>query len=73
MAAPQTVTLDQVLDLAELLPPEQRMTLADILKKRNLETRRAELIESVLEARRQYANGELEPMSVAELLKKLDP
>ena len=73
MAAPQTVTLDQVLDLAELLPPEQRVTLADILKKRNLETRRAELVESVLEARQQYANGELEPMSVAELLRKLEP
>ena len=71
MATPQTVTLDQVLDLAELLPPEQRVTLADILKKRSLELRRAELIESVLEARKQYANGDLEPMSVAELVQKL--
>jgi len=72
MATPQTVTLDQVLDLAELLPPEQRVTLAEILKKRSLETRRAELIESVSEARTLHAKGELETMSIEDLLKKLN-
>ena len=40
------------------------MTLADILKKRSLETRRAELIESVSEARALHAEGELETMSI---------
>ncbi len=72
MATQQTVTLDQVLDLAELLPPEQRLTLADILKKRGAEMRRAELIESVHEARALYAKGELKTVSVEQFLNELE-
>jgi hypothetical protein len=72
MAAPQSVTLDQVLDLAELLPPEQRMTLAEILRKRDLETRRDALIESIQEARDLLARGELKRMTVDELMEELN-
>ncbi|NJK43304.1 MAG: hypothetical protein HC933_02740 [Pleurocapsa sp. SU_196_0] len=72
MAAPQSVTLDQVLDLAELLPPEQRMTLAEILRKRDLDIRRNALIESIQEARDLFARGELKRMTVDELMEELN-
>jgi hypothetical protein len=60
MAAPQSVT------------PEQRMTLAEILRKRDLETRRDALIESIQEARDLLARGELKRMTVDELMEELN-
>jgi hypothetical protein len=71
METPRVVTFDQVLEIAELLPPEQRLTLADILKKRGAEMRRQELIESVKEARELQARGELKTMPFEEMLKEL--
>jgi hypothetical protein len=56
---PQTVTLDQVLEMAECLPLEQQGTLKRVLEKRLSEQNRNEIIARVEEAEADYERGDV--------------
>jgi hypothetical protein len=56
---PQTVTLDQVLEMAERLPLEQQGTLKRVLEKRLSEQNRNEIIARVEEAEADYERGDV--------------
>lgn len=68
----QTVTLDEALDFVERLPRENWKTLVDIIRKREIELRRDEIVQSIIEAREAYARGELKRMTVEEAMKALN-
>ena len=55
----QTVTLDQVLEMAERLPLEQQDTLKRVLEKRLSEQNRNEIIARVEEAEADYERGDV--------------
>lgn len=61
----------QVLDSIEALPDEQQESLVDIVRKRLAERRRAALIKSVGEARKEFKSGKLRPASPAEIMRKV--
>lgn len=67
-----TVTLDSVLDEVMLLAPEQRDMLVEIVRNRQLESRREELLDDAKEGMAAYHRGELKPMSVDEIMKEID-
>ena len=50
-------TFGQVLESAESLPLEEQESLVSILQRRVAEQRRAELVEAVREARREFKAG----------------
>jgi hypothetical protein len=61
----------QALDSIEALPEEQQESLVDIVSKRLMERRRAALVKSVGEARREFKTGKLRPASPAEIMRKV--
>lgn len=61
----------QVLDSIEALPEEQQESLVDIVRKRIAERRRAELMKSVDEARKEFKSGKLRPATSAEIMRKV--
>jgi hypothetical protein len=61
----------QVLDSIEALPEDQQESLLDIVRKRLVERRRAELIKSVGEARKEFKSGKLRPATSAEIMRKI--
>ena len=71
-----TTTLDQALDLAMQLPPEQQDMLLEILRRRQIESRREEIARDAQASLAEYRAGGLQPQSakeaVADLHKTLD-
>lgn len=66
-----TVTLDQAIDTALQLPPEQQEMLVDILRNRQIEARRQEI---AVDARRSIAafrEGKLKAQSAEEVITDL--
>lgn len=61
----------QVLDSIEALPEEQQESLVDTVRKRLAENRRAELVKSVREARKEFKSGKCRPASPAEIMRKV--
>jgi hypothetical protein len=61
----------QVLDSIEALPEEQQESLLDIMRKRLAERRRAALVKSVGEARKEFKSGKLRPATPAEIMRKV--
>ena len=68
----QTTVFDQVLDAADALPVQQQEDLVRILQSRVLDQKREALAQSVREARAEYARGEVNKGSVADLMKDLE-
>ena len=68
----QTTVFDQVLDAADALPIQQQEDLVRILKSRMIDQKRESLAQSVREARAEYARGEVEKGSVADLMRDLE-
>jgi hypothetical protein len=66
---PQTVTLDQILEMVERLPLEQQATLVHVIEKRRQEASRAALIESVQESKAEFERGEYKSATVAEIMR----
>ncbi len=64
-------TFGQVLELADDLPLEQQESLVAILQRRMREQRRAELIEAVKEARKEFKAGRCRPASPEVIIKKI--
>ena len=61
----------QVLDSIEALPDEQQESLMGIVRKRLAERRRAALVKSVGEARKEFKAGKLRPATPAEIMRKV--
>jgi SET domain-containing protein len=65
----QSVTsLNQVLQCISELPVEEQFYLADILNKRLIETRRAEIVDRVKEAEENYRQGNVYSGNVDRLM-----
>lgn len=65
------VSIDQVLDSAMPLPPEQLEMLLGILYKRQLEARREEIALGVKESIAAYRTGRLKAQSAEDTIKDL--
>jgi len=61
----------QVLDSIEALPEEQQESLLDVVRKRLTERRRAELVKSVAEARKEFKSGKIRPATTSEIMRKV--
>ena len=61
----------QVLDSIEALPEDQQESLLDIVRKRLAERRRAALVKSVGEARKEFKSGKLRAATPAEIMRKI--
>jgi len=64
-------TLGQVLEEADALSPEEQESLVSILQRRLRQQRRAELISTVKNARKEFKAGRVRPTSPAEIMKKI--
>jgi hypothetical protein len=64
-------TFGQVLEWADELPLEEQESLVSILQRRLREQRRAELVQAVKEARKEFRAGRCRPASPAGIMKKI--
>ncbi len=64
-------TFDNVIEIIESLPEEQRESLIEIVKKRLIEERRDRLAQSIKEAKGEYARGEVRRGTVDDLMREL--
>lgn len=62
----------EVIEMVETLPPDDQKLLIEIIRRRLIQHRRAELAEDVAEARNAYNRGEVGRGTVADLMKELD-
>jgi hypothetical protein len=67
----KTVTLDQVIDSAMQLPPEQREMLISILYKRRIEDRRREMALDAQASLTAYRAGKLNAQSAEDAIREL--
>lgn len=65
------VTLDQAIDAAMQLPPEQQEMLMEIIHKRQVEARRQEIADDAQESLANFREGKLKPQSVPEIIEEL--
>jgi hypothetical protein len=63
--------LDNAIDTASRLPPEQQEMLVEILRRRHLEARRLEIATDARQAIAMFRDGILKPQSVAEAMADL--
>lgn len=68
----QVGIFQEALDIVESLPLQQQEELTDIIRRRNIERRREQLVQDIKEARAEYARGECSQGSVEDLMKELD-
>ena len=61
------------LDALESLPLDEQESLLEIMQRRLAERRRAELIATVKQARKELANGQCRPVSVAAIMRQIKP
>ncbi len=64
--------IQQVIEAVEALPADEQLLLVEIIRRRLVEQRRAELVAEVAEARQAYLAGDVRRGSVEELLKGID-
>ena len=64
-------TFDNVIEIIESLPEEQRESLIEIVKKRLIEERRDRLAQSIKEAKEEYMRGEVGQGTVDDLMREL--
>lgn len=66
-----TITLDQAIDVALQLPSEQREMLIDILRSRQIESRREEIASDARESMNAFRAGKLKAQSAEEAVVEL--
>ena len=64
-------TYGQALDFIAGLPEEQQESLMVTVRQRLAEDRRAALVKSVREARKEFKSGKCRPASPAEIMRKV--
>lgn len=65
------LTFDEVLEAVDKLPVEQKEILVDLVKNRQIQHRRRELLNDVEFGRKEYANGMMRKGSSSELMKEI--
>lgn len=65
------VTFDEVLDMIDSLPLEQRESLIEIVRNRLIEERRDRLAKSIKKARKEYERGDASRGTVDDLMDEL--
>ena len=65
------ITFQKALDIVESLPEYQQEDIINIIRRRLIEQRRNLLVDSIKEAREEYARGEVKRGSVDDLMKEL--
>ena len=60
-----------VLDSADQLSPEEQESLIGVLQRRLAERRRAELVEAVKEARREFRQGRCRSATASQILRRI--
>lgn len=65
------VTLDQAIDAAMQLPPEQQEMLMEILHKRQIEARRQKIADDAQKSLADFREGKLKPQSALESIEEL--
>lgn len=65
------VTLDQAVDIALQLPPEQQDMLVEILRKRRTEARRQEIAADARKSMAAFQKGKLKAQSADEVVAEL--
>ena len=66
------ITLDQALDTVMQLPYDQRETLLELVRKREIEQRREEIAVNICEAKEDFYAGKLKAFSANELITDLN-
>lgn len=61
----------QVLDSIDALPDDQQESIVETVRKRLAERRRAALIKSVTEARKEFKAGKLKPTSPSRIMRRV--
>jgi hypothetical protein len=69
--AAQSLSFQDLIDAVESLPLDDQSMLVELINKRITETRRAELVAEVQDARRAFKNGEVKRGTVEDLMKDL--
>jgi len=64
-------TFNEVLESADELPLDQKESLVSVLRHRVAEERRAELVETVRQARDDFRSGRCRPATPAQIMKNL--
>ena len=65
------LTFDEVLEAVDNLPFEEKEILVEILKNRQIQYRRKELLNDVKVGRKEYTNGKVKKGNSSELMKEL--
>jgi hypothetical protein len=68
---PNTTPFSEALEAVEKLTLPEQEELIDILRRRMIEQRRAELVKDVLDAEREFQAGGSRPVSPNELIKEI--
>jgi hypothetical protein len=68
---PNTTTFAEALEAVERLTLPEQEELVDILHRRMIEQRRAELVKDVQDAEREFQAGECRPASPIELIREV--
>jgi len=66
----QQIAFDTALDAVEQLDVESQKALADILTRRLAERGRERIVDAVAQARREFAAGQCQPMTAAEIVRE---
>ena len=64
-------TFQEVIESVEALSPEDQILLTEIIRRRLIQHRRAELAEEIAEARNAYRRGDVHRDTVMNLMKEL--
>ncbi len=68
----QSLSFQDLIEAVESLPLDDQSMLVDIINKRIIEKRRAELVAEVKEAREAFNRGEVKRGTVKDLIKDLE-
>ncbi len=69
--AAQTLSFQDLIDAVEAMPLEDQSLFVELINKRIIEKRRAELVTEVQEARRAFESGNVKRGSFKDLMKDL--
>jgi len=67
-----TSNLDSILESVETLPPEDQEMLIDLIRRRYIQRRRAEIAANIVSSREQYKAGQVRCLSVEEVVAEFD-
>ena len=65
------MTFNDLVDSVDELPPEEQEVLADVINKTIIERKRNEIINDVIQGRKDYKEGNIRRGSVEDLMKYL--